>query len=221
MVSFGRTSLDNARRAVGFWQRYLRACPEVTAARRELLLAKFYLRSNGEDIGRTYAEFCLDFDQQINYLDAADAAFAWDRLGHWAQDEQNWEEAERCFRMAYELAGGHYGYCLGTALNSLDRFEESLPLLLKQARAVQPDAMSWFQVALAYGNLGRVSEAIDAYERALVLDPDYDLAMFNLGGVFWNSGNRERALLIWQGAAEKFPDHELTAKLRSDWSLPL
>ena len=166
VAAFGRTSLENAPLAVGFWQRYLRACPEVAAARRELLLATFYLRSNGEDIGKTYAEFCAEFERQISYLDIVDAAFAWDRLGHWAQDEGNWEEAERCFRTAYELAGGHYGYCLGTALNCLGRFEESLPLLVDQAQATQPDAMSWFQVGLAYEKLGRVPESIDAYEHA-------------------------------------------------------
>ena len=212
--------MHNARPAVVFWQRYLRAHPEFSAARRELLLTNFYLRSKGEDIGKTYAEFRTEFDSQINYIDADDAALAWDRLGHWAQDEGNWAEAERCFRTAYELAGGHYGYCLGTALNVLDRFEESLPLLLEQAEVIQADAMSWFQVGLAYEKLERVPESIDAYEKALALDQDYDLAMFNLGGVLWNSGDREQALLTWRRAVEQFPDHELTARLRSELSLP-
>lgn len=221
VAGFGRTSVDNARPAIVFWQRYLRAHPEVAAARRELLLTNFYLRSNGENIGKTYAEFRAEFDSQINYLDADDAALAWDRLGHWAQDEGNWPEAKRCFRAAYELAGGHYGYCFGAALNFLDRFEESLPLLLEQAQVIQPDAMSWFQVAVAYEKLGQVPESIDAYENALALDPDYDLAMFNLGGVLWNSGDREQALLIWRRAAGQFPDHELTARLRRELSLPL
>ena len=221
VAAFGRTSPEHARLAMGFWKRYLRAFPEVAAARRELLLANFYLRSNGEDIGKTYGEFCVDFDRQIKDLDTADAAFAWDRLGHWAQDEENWEEAERCFRTAYELAAGHYGYCLGTALNFLGRFEESLPLLLEQAQVIQPDAMSWFQVGKAYEKLGRVPESIDAYEHALELDPAYALAMFNLGGVLWNSGDQEQALLVWRRAAEQFSDHELTARLRSEFPLPL
>ena len=221
VAAFGRTSPEHARLAADFWRRYLRACPKVAAARRELLLANFYLRSNGEDIGKTYAEFCVQFDRQIDHLDAVDAAFAWDRLGHWAQDEGNWEEAERCFRMAYELAGDHYGYCLGTALNFLDRYEESLPLLLEQAEVIQPDAKSWFQVGKAYEKLGRVPESIDAYKHALALDPAYDLAMFNLGGVFWNSGDRKQALLVWRKAVEKFPNHELAARLRSEFPLPL
>ena len=219
VAGFGRTSVPNARLAVHFWRRYLRAHPEVAAARRELLLANFFLRSKGENIGRTYVEFSREFDSLVNDLGADDAALAWDRLGHWAQDEGNWAEAERCFRRAYELGDGHYGYCLGTALNFLDRFEESLPLLLEQAQVLQVDAMSWFQVGVAYGKLKRVPEAIDAYKKALALEPDYDLAMFNLGGVLWNSGDREQALLTWRRAVEQFPDHELTARLRSD--LPL
>jgi hypothetical protein len=48
------------------------------------------------------------------------------------------------------LAGGDYGYCLAIALKELERFDESVPLLLEQAQIVQPDAMSWFQLAAAY-----------------------------------------------------------------------
>ena len=114
------------------------------------------------------------------------------------------------------MAGGPYGCCLGTALNFLDRFEESLPILREQAERVQPDAMSWFQLAVACGNLGQSEQAIDAYEKALALDPDYDLAMFNLGGAHWNSGEKIEALAFWTTAIERFPDHELADKLRRD-----
>ena len=76
--------------------------------------------------------------------------------------------------------------------------------------------MSWFQVGLAYEKLERMPESIDAYKKALVLDPDYDLAMFNLGGVLWNSGDREQALHTWRRAVEQYPDHEFTARLRRE-----
>jgi tetratricopeptide (TPR) repeat protein len=217
VVSFGRTTVENAQQARGFWHRYVTAHPESAGGRRELLLAALYLRAEGQDIGQTYADFRNEFDRQIEHIGEADeVAFLWDRLGHWAQDEEDWGDAERCFRKAYDLAGSHYGYCLGTALNFLGRFEESLPILREQAEGIQPDAMSWFQLGVAYGDLRQSAEAIDAYKKALKLDPDYDLAMFNLGGVFWNSGERTEALSIWTSAIGRFPDHELAAKLRRD-----
>lgn len=76
--------------------------------------------------------------------------------------------------------------------------------------------MSWFQVGVAYENTGAPAEAIEAYRKALALDPGYDLAIFNLGGVYWNSGDLVEAAQIWHSAAQQFPDHELTAKLKRD-----
>jgi tetratricopeptide (TPR) repeat protein len=217
VASFGRTTTENARQALGFWHRYIGAHTETSGGRRELLLATLYLRAEGEDVGRTYAQFRDEFERQIDHIDDKDqGAFLWDRLGHWAQDEADWAEAERCFRKAYDLAGGHYGCCLGTALNFLGRFDESLLILREQAERIQPDAMSWFQLGAAYGNLGQSAQAIDAYEKALALNPDYDLAMFNLGGAHWNRGEKIEALAIWMTAIDRFPDHELAIKLRRD-----
>jgi tetratricopeptide (TPR) repeat protein len=203
--------------AVAFWQRYVRAHPSHSAARLELLLTIFYLRAAGKDVGKGYTEFRDEFDRHITHIDADDAALPWDRLGHWAQDEGDWAEAERCFRKAYDLEGGHYGYCLGTALNYLGRYNESLPLLLEQAQVHQPNAMSWFQVASAYARLKREPEAIDAYQKALALDPDYALAMYNLGGAHWNRGDSQLASQVWKAAVARFPNHELATMVRRNF----
>lgn len=211
--SFGRTTLDNAIQARTFWQRYTQACPDDSRGWWELLMSAFYLRGQGHDLGRAYAEFKQEFDLQIAHVDDGDAALPWDRLGHWAQEDENWSEAERCFRRAYDLEGGDYGFCLGCALNHLDRYEESLPLLVEQAQSIQPDAMSWFHVAIAYIGLGRLTEAADAYERTLALDRDHAPAMFNLGGTYWNLGDREKALEVWSEAFERFPEDENVARV--------
>lgn len=215
VASFGRTTIDNAVPARAFWQRYVQAHPDSSQGRWELLMSNFYLRGQGYDLRKTYAEFKDEFDRHIAHVGADDAALPWDRLGHWAQDEGDWAEAERCFRKAYDLEGGHYGYCLGTALNFLDRFDESMPILLEQARTLQPDAMSWFQVGLAYAHLRKADEAIDALQRAAALDPGYALAMFELGGVHWNSGDQAKAKEVWSIACERFPEHELVSKVRA------
>lgn len=218
VAAFGRISIETARLALSFWDRCIAAHPKFGRARAERLLTSFYLRQQGDDIG-SYAAFRSVFDHHIAQVDAEDAALPWDRLGHWAQDEGNWEEAERCYRKAYELEGGHYGYCLGTALNFLSRYEESRPILIEQAEHLQPDAMSWFQLGVANGNSGRLADAIAAYEKAIALDPDSALAMFNLGGVYWNDGDLIAATRVWQLAIEKFPDHDLVAEVRE--RLPL
>jgi tetratricopeptide (TPR) repeat protein len=216
VAAFGRSNVDNARQAAIFWPRYVGANPEDSAARRELLMTKFYLRGQREDLTKSYREFREEFDRHIAHVDADNAALPWDRLGHWAQDEEDWAEAERCFRKAYELTGGYYGYCLAIALKELNRVEESVPLLLEQAQTVQPDAMSWFQLAEAYASLHHWLEAIGAYEKVIVLEPDYAVAMFDLGGAYWNSGNTETAEEVWIRAIERFPDHELSAKIKCD-----
>ena len=206
--SFGRTTLENAIQARTFWQRYVQARPDHSQGWWELLMSAFYLRGQGYDLGMTYAAFKEEFELQIANVEEGDAALPWDRLGHWAQQDENWTEAERCFREAYDLEGGDFGFCLGCALNHLDRYEESLPLLLEQAQLIQPDAMSWFHVAVAYIGLGRFAEAIDAYERTLALDRNHAPAMFNLGGTYWNLGDLEKALEVWSQACEQFPEDE-------------
>lgn len=220
VAAFGRMSTETARLALPFWNRCIAAYPRFGRARAEWLLTSFYLRQKGDDIG-PYAEFRSVFDQHIEQVGAEEAALPWDRLGHWAQDDGNWEEAERCYRKANGLEGGHYGYCLGTALNFLGRYEESRPILIEQAEHLQPDAMSWFQLGVANSNSGRSNEAIAAYEKAIALDPNYDLAMFNLGGVHWNDGDLIAAERVWRQAIEKFPEHDLAAEVRDRMPLLL
>ncbi len=217
VASFGRASPENARLSLLFWDRYLKAHPASPGGLLEQLLNRLYLRSQGLEPGLTYVAFKLEFEVAIEHVEGEALAYLWDRRGHWAQDDDDWSEAEYCFRKAYELAGGHYGYCLGAALNFLGRHEDSLPILLEQATKLQPDAMSWFQVAVAYEKLGLTQQSIDSYRKAIALDSEYDLAWFNLGGMYWNAGDSSKAAEVWVAAAAKFPDHELTALLRQDF----
>lgn len=58
----------------------------------------------------------------------------------------------------------------------------------------------------------------DAYRRALALDPNYATAMFNLGGILWNSGDRHGAIEVWSDALGRFPDDPLATRLREQFS---
>ena len=216
VATFGRKSVPNARFSIAFWERFLARHPESENAWREFLLARLYLRLNGEDIGVSFETFKAEFEGAIKKIPTESVAFLWDRLGHWAQNEENWQGAVHCFRKAHDLEGGEYGFCLGVALNGLERYEDSLPILLAQAELHQPDAESWFQVAFTYERLNCFDESVKAYLKAIELEPDYALAWFNLGGVYWNSECFEDALLVWSTALAKFPNHELAKILRTE-----
>ncbi|MDM1020355.1 tetratricopeptide repeat protein [Acinetobacter sp. VNK23] len=210
---FGRDSIDNAKQSISFWNRYLKKHPDCPYGVREWLPNQFYLRSESQNIEFTYTTFKSHFESMIKYIQNEDAAFLWDRLGHWAQDNNDWNEAEYCFRNAYDLAKGEYGYCLGTALLFLNRPKESLPLLLEQALKIQPDDMSWFQVASTYERLGKIKASINAYKKVISLNSEHALAWFNMGGIHWNNGDHKNAIRVWKKAIKKFPNHELSVEL--------
>ena len=212
----GRMSLDAAQKALQFWDRYLNKFSKDLMAKTERLLCIWYIKSNGGSVEQDFKSFKQAIANVISQ-GAPDPAFLWDRVGHWAQDENNWAEAEKCYRKAFELSPAEYGYCLGTALNVLGRYEEALPILTDQAEKHIPDAKSWFQVARAREGTNDIEGCISAYKRALELDENYDLAWFNLGGIYWNSKNKELAIAIWQEAIQRFPSHELSLKLLQDF----
>jgi tetratricopeptide (TPR) repeat protein len=145
---------------------------------------------------------------------SVDASHLWDRVGHWAQSDGNWETAERYYRKAYDLEPERYGYCLGTALNFLGRFTESLPILVSNVKAREGDAGSWFQVGVARDGANDIEGSKDAFRRALAIDPDYARAMFNLGGALWNSGEQREAIEVWSEALSRFPDDPLSGRVR-------
>ena len=216
VATYGRTFIDAAQDSVQFWDIYLRRFADDVLAQRERLLCIYFIHAND---GRTECNYD-GFKQTVADVVACgvpNPAFLWDRAGHWAQDEKDWSEAEKCFRKAYDLSPDEYGYCLGTALNFLGSYEEALPILIPQAKEHQPDAMSWFQVAVARKGTGDIAGCINAYKRALQLDQKYDLAWFNLGGVYWNSQNKVDAIATWKEAIRRFPTHQMSPKLQKDF----
>jgi len=216
VYNYSRTNGSSVSRAIRFWNAYLRMHPEDRRTQKERLLCLAYAKMHGQTVTIDYGRYVDDVSAYLA-VDATDAAYLWDRVGHWAQADGNWEQAEQQFLKAYSMEPNRYGYCLGTALNFLKRFEEALPVLLDQATTHQQDAMSWFQVAVAREGVGDFEGCTESYERALSLDPEYDLAIFNLGGIYWNHGPKSEAIRIWSDALVRFPSHPLSEKLRREF----
>jgi tetratricopeptide (TPR) repeat protein len=216
LSAYGRKTVDATNKSILFWRRYLRGQPADVNAEQELLLCYWKLRNDGHPVDITFDQFRERAERLIESK-VLDSAFLWDRIGHWAQWDHDWDKAETHYRKAYDLNPERYGYCLGTALNFLKRHEEALALLLPQAEMHQPDELSWFQVAVARAGLRDAQGAIAAYRKALEIDPNYDLAWFNLGGVYWNSGDAASAIETWREAITRFPGHKLVERLKEEF----
>ncbi|WP_444939193.1 DUF4365 domain-containing protein [Microbulbifer sp. JMSA002] len=216
VMVFGRDSIESSKKAISFWNLYLQENSMSLQAKQERLLCLLNIRFHGED---TDFDFDTFKNQALEVIEGGDVdiAFWWDRVGHWAQCDNDWIEAEANYRKAFDLEPELYGYCLGTALNFLGEFEEAFPILLEQAENHLPDAKSWFQVAVACEGLDDFHGCLFAYQKAIDLDPDYDLAWFNLGGYYWNFGAEEEAMEIWRKAVTRFPDHDLTKELQQNF----
>ena len=85
-------------------------------------------------------------------------------------------------------------FMLGTALLHSERFEESIPYIKKSLR-LSPTAGSQYLVNLggAYRFLGRYDEAIETYEKALKVQPDYVPARVALAAAYALAGRLDEA----------------------------
>lgn len=215
VAQYGKMTDAAARKAITFWRAYLGEHSPDAGAKRELLLCLWRLHMSGDGPQVHFEAFKREVTELIE-AGAFEPAYLWDRIGHWAQRDGRWEDAEKAYRQAYELEPQRYGYCLATACNFLDRHDEALSILSFLIKEPSADAMTWFQTAVAHEGTGDIDASIQAYWRALQLDPNYDLAWFNLGGMYWNHGDKTQASELWAEAVRRFPNHELARKLRQD-----
>lgn len=215
VYNYARTNGSSVTRAMQFWDTFVRLQPDDRKAQKERLLCLAFAKMHGRPVKIDFRQYLSEVTAYLAQ-DSTEAAYLWDRVGHWAQVDGDWPNAEEHYRKAYAVDPDRYGYCLGTALNFLKRFDEALPILLEQARVHQPLAMSWFQVATAQEGIGDISGCEESYRQALALEPDYALALFNLGGICWKYGPKDEAIQIWKDALKRFPSHPLAEKLRED-----
>ena len=77
----------------------------------------------------------------------------------------------------------------------------------QRAPAQYNSAATYFSRGLRYHDLGRWHKAIEAFKKATVIRPDYELAYFGLGIVYSQLETWEDALTSFQKAVELSPDY--------------
>ena len=129
-------------------------------------------------------------------------------LGVAAENEWNWEEAEREFRRALELAPGYATafHWYGNFLSWRGRTEEALAAL---RRALELDPVSLpihiaMGVALNFDR--RFDEAIDVYQKAIEMDSGYVAAHYNLAFTYLCQRRYEDALIEWETVSRLNPE---------------
>jgi tetratricopeptide (TPR) repeat protein len=100
---------------------------------------------------------------------------------------------------------------LGAAYILNKRYKKATPVLEAASKLAPDNAVVWVNLAAAYlgtlpiSTVQQQDKAIDAYERALALDPTYPNAHYNLGLIYEDRGDWTNARRMFEQALKVNP----------------
>jgi tetratricopeptide (TPR) repeat protein len=141
----------------------------------DVINAKFYFNYGAAAEQAGLYEKAADLLRKSIALDPANSAEAYNYIGYmWADHNMNLDEAEAMIKRALESEPNNASYLdsLGWAEFRKGKFDQALSDLLRAAKAVEHDDPVVFEhIGDTYLKLNRVPEALDAWQKALALDP--------------------------------------------------
>ena len=141
----------------------------------EIVNAKFYFNYGATAEQAGLYEKAADLLRKSIALDPANAAEAYNYLGYmWADHNMQLDEAEEMIKRALEIEpnNGSYLDSLGWAKFRKGKFDQALADLLRAAKSMgREDPVVFEHIGDAYLKLDRVPEALEAWQKALALDP--------------------------------------------------
>lgn len=176
LIYFHALALSQAKKHSEAMEAFEQAEKEAASYQPEMLNADFYFDfgASAEQAGRI-DDAVRHFRRSIA-LDTANAARAYNYLGYmWVDRNENLEEAGELIRRAVELdpTNGAYIDSLGWYFFRTGRYEDALATLLRAAEHLpEPDPVVFDHIADAYMKLGKTSEAVLYWKKALALDPE-------------------------------------------------
>jgi tetratricopeptide (TPR) repeat protein len=159
-------SHDTAQAAAEF-SKSLALYPEQSESALELGLIE-YAQGNDKDALR----WCL----QVVALVPNDST-AWNCVAYAAFRLSEWETARQALDASLQLQELTFNLLMqARVLRSLDRKEEALPFLLQAVEVAQERewdlaARAWYELGRLYAEKGLISEAMNAFNRSLEIDP--------------------------------------------------
>jgi tetratricopeptide (TPR) repeat protein len=141
----------------------------------DVINAKFYFNYGAAAEQAGLYEKAADLLRKSIALDPANSAEAYNYIGYmWADHNMNLDEAEAMIKRALESEPNNASYLdsLGWVEFRKGKFDQALSDLLRAAKAVEHDDPVVFEhIGDTYLKLNRVPEALDAWQKALALDP--------------------------------------------------
>jgi len=141
----------------------------------DVINAKFYFNYGAAAEQAGLYEKAADLLRKSIALDPANSAEAYNYIGYmWADHNMNLDEAEAMIRRALESQPNNASYLdsLGWVEFRKGKFDQALTDLLRAAKTVERDDPVVFEhIGDTYLKLNRGPEALDAWQKALALDP--------------------------------------------------
>ena len=141
----------------------------------DVINAKFYFNYGAAAEQAGLYEKAANLLRKSIALDPANSAEAYNYIGYmWADHNMNLDEAEAMIKRALESEPNNASYLdsLGWVEFRKGKFDQALNDLLHAAKSVERDDPVVFEhIGDTYLKLNRVPEALDAWQKALALDP--------------------------------------------------
>jgi len=135
-----------------------------------------------------------DFDTAYSFLAAID------------KKDGKIEEALELLRGGYKAFPANYKIATsyGMALIDANRSDEALDVFTKALGLIDYDPELWNYIGVAYWRKKDLPKAVEAYQKSLALDPDYAVALNNLGSAYLALFMEERSRRSLQSSLDSF-----------------
>lgn len=91
------------------------------------------------------------------------------------------------------------------------KYEEAIATLGHLVE-LNPDDMIWFRIGNIYSDMNYYYEAVEAYENALELNPDFDRAHYRLGVMQFDNDYFRESIPHLEFISEKYPEDDLISR---------
>jgi tetratricopeptide (TPR) repeat protein len=114
-----------------------------------------------------------------------------------------YSQAMSCYDKSTTLSPG-FGpawYAIGLVLSSQDRYAEAIPYFDRAIGASQvPSDNIWRDEGSAYAMIGRYTEALKCYDKALAINATDSMTWYYMGGALMEMGEQDRAKAAFEDA---------------------